>query len=117
VAAGQTQELHAADELDDLAQRLLFSPTRSAEELYAWTRDGWQLHNLVDDPAYAGTLKEMRNRLQGWMEETGDLGPESAEVYALEIEDELATMRPDSSRYRDFKANAEIYKQWLKEGK
>ena len=35
-----------------LRERLLFAPTRPAEELYDWTTDRWQVQNLADDPAH-----------------------------------------------------------------
>lgn len=42
------------------------------ERLFDLIYDPHETHNLADDPAYAGTLEEMRNRLDRWMRETGD---------------------------------------------
>ncbi|MCP5115780.1 MAG: arylsulfatase, partial [bacterium] len=43
--------------------------------------DPWETTNVADDPAYAGTLAELRAELDVWVEGTGDLGqyPESEE--------------------------------------
>jgi arylsulfatase A-like enzyme len=40
--------------------------------LYDLEKDPYEMHNLVDDPASAGLLKEMEGRLDGWMRRTGD---------------------------------------------
>jgi arylsulfatase A-like enzyme len=73
--------LHDAGRLDPLAETLLFSPTRPAEELYEWTTDRWQTKNLAADPAHQEALAELRTRLDRWMAETNDHGPESAAMY------------------------------------
>jgi arylsulfatase A-like enzyme len=73
--------LHAAKALDPLAEKLLFSPTRPPEELYAWTTDRWQVNNLAGDPAHRATLEKLRARLDRWMVETKDRGPESDAMY------------------------------------
>src|SRR5690606_8402575 len=61
------RRLHEAGELSELSEKILFSPTRPAEELYAWTEDRWQVRNLADDPAYAKKRKELSDRLDRWM--------------------------------------------------
>ena len=73
--------LHEAKALDPLAEKLLFSPTRPTEELYAWTTDRWQVNNLAGDPAHRATLEKLRARLDRWMTETKDRGPESDAMY------------------------------------
>lgn len=45
---------------------------RPAEELYDLRRDPQQMHNVADDPAYATTRRELRQRLDAWMKETAD---------------------------------------------
>ncbi len=47
---------------------------RPREELYDCTADPHQMHNLADDPANAGRLRQMRDQLQGWQLRTRDLG-------------------------------------------
>ena len=73
--------LHAAKSLDPLVETVLFSPTRPPEELYEWTTDRWQVKNLAADPAHRATLEKLRARLDRWMVETKDQGPESAAMY------------------------------------
>jgi arylsulfatase A-like enzyme len=116
------RELHAAGELNGLAEKLLFSPTRAPEELYLQGDDRWQTRNLAKDPKHAKALKQHRARLKKWSKNTGDLGPETPEVYAQEIEDELnfidkrkAKIKP--ARYYEFQKNAKMYQRWLAEGK
>lgn len=46
---------------------------RPEEELYDVVADPFQLNNLAEDNSYAGVKAKMRDKLQNWMEETGDL--------------------------------------------
>jgi len=46
---------------------------RPSEELYNVKEDPYQLCNLADDQMHLQTLEQMRNTLQNWMMETGDL--------------------------------------------
>jgi arylsulfatase A-like enzyme len=69
--------LHEAGKVNTLTEKILFSPTRPAEELYEWTTDRWQVKNLAEDPAHRKTLAALRGRLDRWMVETGDRGSES----------------------------------------
>src|SRR5688572_16124970 len=62
--------LHGAGRLDPVAEKLLFSPTRPAEELYEWTTDRWQVKNLAGDATHQVTLEKLRGRLDQWMAET-----------------------------------------------
>lgn len=57
------------------------SEDRVAEELYDIVNDPDEVHNLATDPAYAKVLVKMRNRLEGWIQDTNDQGqyPESKE--------------------------------------
>lgn len=111
------RELHAAGALPELSERLLFSPVRPAEELYAWTEDRWQTVNLAGDPTQAEILTKLSATLDRWMEETQDPGDESLEVYNLEMADELAVIKAGTARYKAFSKNAERYRQWMGEGK
>jgi N-sulfoglucosamine sulfohydrolase len=45
---------------------------RPREELYDLEKDPHAVKNLADDPAHAGTLKELRARLRAWQQKTGD---------------------------------------------
>lgn len=111
------RELNANGKLPAVSTKLLFAPTRPAEELYEYAEDRWQVRNHADDLKHAQALLEHRRRLDDWIVETGDLGSESPEVYAQEIDDELNAMSKKSARYTTFRRNAETYKQWAKEGK
>ena len=111
------RQLDADGSLDDLSQKLLFAAERPVEELYAYRDDPWQIHNLAELPEHADTLRQLRQRLERWIEETGDLGPESPEIYAREMADELNLIDPASPRYETFRKNAELNKQWAAQGK
>ncbi len=52
-----------------------FMLPRPGEELYDNVADPYSLHNLAEDPRYAGELKVLRGVLDDWTEETGDLLP------------------------------------------
>ena len=110
------RELHADDKLDPLATKLLFSPTRPKEELYLYGEDPWQVVNLADDPKRAKVLQQLRGRLEEWIKETGDPGPETPEVYVLETEDQMKSTRNKASR-ENYRRNSELYKRWALEGK
>lgn len=43
----------------------------SYDDLYDLETDPWEMHNLIDDPAHAETVAEMRGLLEAFMEETG----------------------------------------------
>jgi uncharacterized sulfatase len=50
---------------------VLMSPT-AAEELYDLEKDPWQLHNVVDDPAYADVKERLKAKLKEYQLATGD---------------------------------------------
>ncbi|MFT4541949.1 MAG: N-sulfoglucosamine sulfohydrolase [Planctomycetota bacterium] len=50
------------------------STKRPAEELYDSQSDPWELSNQVDAPEMQQTLLRLRAALDGWVEDTGDLG-------------------------------------------
>lgn len=105
------RRLHEEGGLDPLAERLLFSPTRPAEELYEWTTDRWQVSNLAGDPSHRATLEELRARLDQWMKETHDHGPESESRYDSDMAEYLGKGNPEVEK------NIALMKQWAKEGK
>lgn len=106
------RELHKKGELNELAEKLLFSSTRPPEELYVYSQDKWQIKNLANDPEYASELKRHRELLDGWIQKTGDPGPESLEVYKIETEDQLRGKLKGT-----YYQNSLMYMKWMKEGK
>lgn len=103
--------LHAEGKLDALAEKLLFAPARPAEELYEWTTDQWQITNLADDPAHKSTLEALRSRLDLWMKETNDHGPETSSRYDSDMAEYLGRGNPEVEK------NIATMKQWAAEGK
>ena len=103
--------------MSPLAEELLFSSTRPEEELYLYQQDPWQTDNLADAPAHQEELERHRARLDRWIDETGDMGTESDEIYSLEMSDELNSMNKKSERYKTFRKNVELYKRWAADEK
>lgn len=73
--------LHAAHQLDPLAERLLFRPKRPVEELYDWRADPWQTNDLTDDPNHRATLETLRDQLDRWLTDSHDQGVEAEAMY------------------------------------
>lgn len=105
------RSLHASGQLDALSEKLLFSPTRPAEELYDWTADPWQVQNLTTDPGHARMLIELRARLDGWMKGTNDHGPESDCMYDSDMTIYVGKGNPVVEK------NIALMKQWAADGK
>lgn len=108
--------LHAAGTLDPLADKLLFAPTRPAEELYDLTADPHELHNLAADPVHAKTLESLRRRLDEWMEKTNDRGrqPEPSAMY----DSDMAVYLQSHGAQNDvLEQNIVLMKRWAAEGK
>ena len=103
--------LHETGRLDAATDELLFAPTRPPEELYDWRTDPWQLVNLAAAPAHRDTLAALRDRLDGWMEETGDRGPEAESMYDSDMAVYVGDGRPDLER------TIRLMKQWAAEGR
>ncbi|MEO1528324.1 MAG: sulfatase [Planctomycetota bacterium] len=110
------RELHASGQLSELATELLFAPTRPAEELYLYQEDRWQIENLAGKPEHLSELKTHRAALQQWIDQTGDPGPESLEVYRMETEDQIQSTRNEKTK-AIYRTNISIYEQWFREGK
>ena len=55
------------------AQLRWFEP-RPAEELYDTQADPYEIHNLADNPAYAGQLQRLRAAYEAWRQRAPDLG-------------------------------------------
>ena len=111
------RELHAAGKLNPTQEKLLFSPTRPAEELYRWRQDPWQQTNLAGLPEHSATLARLRARLDAWMAETNDQGrkPESGERYDAEMAVYLRDLKGQNTE--DLQANIATMKRWAAEGK
>ncbi|MFM8905586.1 MAG: sulfatase, partial [Verrucomicrobiota bacterium] len=105
------RELHAAGQLSDLSEKLLFSPTRPREELYELASDRWQVRNLAEDPAYAAVLAEHRQRLDAKLIATKDPAPESVAMYDSDMKVYVAKGNPEVER------NIAQMKRWAAEGK
>ncbi|MEM7391466.1 MAG: sulfatase [Verrucomicrobiota bacterium] len=113
------RELYAAGKLNP-AQSLQLAETRPEEELYDLSRDPWELHNLVGDPAYRKQLEDLRGTLANWILDTDDRGrfPEPEAMY-----DNDMAIYLDRSRRRNpeqaalLEANIEQMKQWRREGR
>lgn len=110
--------LHAQGQLSELTEKLLFSPTRPAEELYAWQEDPWQIRNLAQDPQWESVVQEMRMKLAQWMTDTVDMGPETSSRYDSDMKVYLG----DITKQKDGKVetllkNIEQMKQWERESK
>lgn len=73
--------LHLEGGLNE-AQSALFRYPRPVEEFYDTAVDPHEINNLAGDPRFQGDQERMRNALDTWLEEVGDLGriPESEMV-------------------------------------
>lgn len=67
------RRLHKEGKLSDI-QSHFFDVPKPLEELYEIGKDPFEVNNLAGDPAYAETLKKMREATEKWQEEVGDLG-------------------------------------------
>ena len=104
-------EDHEGGKLDALTTQLLFSPTRPAEELYEWTTDRWQVKNLAASPTHQATLETLRARLDRWIADTKDRGPESDTMFDSDMKVYLGRGNPEVER------NIALMKRWAAEGK
>lgn len=108
------RSLHQTGKLDSLAERLLFSETRPAEELYRWTEDRWQVTNLAAEPPHQNALREMRQRLDRWMKETADRGAESEAMYDSDMAVYVGGRNGEPEKV--ILRNIELMKRWANEG-
>jgi arylsulfatase A-like enzyme len=104
--------------LSEVQERLLFSPTRPKEELYDLKADQWEMNNLAGDPAHTVALEDMRQRLDRWMEATGDCGrtPEPAKMYDSDMAEYLGPAGK-KGRNEQLEKNIALMKKWAAEGK
>ncbi|MEM9280459.1 MAG: sulfatase [Verrucomicrobiota bacterium] len=115
------RESHEAGVLTP-TQQLLMRETRPEEELYDVVSDPFEITNLADDPAYADELAAMRERLETWMEETGDQGrePEDPDRYLSEMADYVGggnAKRKDPAHLQRIEDNIKLMKLWAEQGK
>ncbi len=110
------RELHAQGKLSPLQVELLFSPTRPTEELYDVMADPFETRNLAGDSHHRVTLETLRARLDRWIIETRDLGPESVESYDANLAYELNTPAGKARKDALIKNSAQM-KNWAREGK
>jgi len=103
--------LHEAGTLPPLSDDLLFRVPRPAEELYAYGEDPHQIKNLAADPAHLAELEAHRARLDAWMRETRDPGPEPDAMYDSDMAEYLKRDNPEVRK------NIALMKQWAAEGK
>ena len=106
------RELHVAGKLNDLQEELLFAPKRPSEERYDIEADPYETANLAGRPEHRHALLDLRSRLQVWMEQTHDPGPESSEVYAIEMEFQIDRNRRDPQGHAAIQQNVELMKRW-----
>jgi arylsulfatase A-like enzyme len=113
---------HAAGTLNELQQKLLFSPTRPSEELYDLQIDPWEMNNLAADPKHADALHNLRQRLDQWMDETHDIGrePEPTEMFDSDMQvyvDGMKRRKTDPKDTQRIENNIALMKTWAAEGK
>ena len=70
----ELKEVYEAGNMTPLQASYMSAETRSGEELYDIEKDPDQLNNLAKDPEYAAVLKQHREILEEWIEETDDQG-------------------------------------------
>jgi arylsulfatase A-like enzyme len=109
--------LHEQGKLDPLQEKLLFSPTRPTEELYEWTTDRWQVKNLAGESAHKATLEKLRARLDRWIVETKDKGPESEAMYDSDMAVYVGGRANKGKGETVTERNIALMKQWAREGK
>jgi len=63
--------LYQSRMITDGAIKYVFNPT-DHDELYDLRADPWELHNQVDNPAYAGRLRALRARMEARLAAAGD---------------------------------------------
>jgi arylsulfatase A-like enzyme len=105
------RSLHAAGDLEALAESLLFSHTRPQEELYDWIADPWQTKDLAADAAHDQTLRKLRTRLDRWMMETNDQGAEPESMYDSDMAVYVGRGNPTVEQ------NIALMRRWAAEGK
>lgn len=75
-------ELHDAGKLTPV-QELFMAPRRPPEEFYDLQSDPHEIKNLADSPEHQEVLKDLRAKLETWIQQTGDQGqtPEDSSIH------------------------------------
>ena len=97
------RRLAARGELTPVQERF-FADNRPAEELYDLQADPHETVNLAADQSHTAVLQRMRDRLDSWIESTGDLGRVSENREILDYYEALMKDRYDEQikiKYRE----------------
>lgn len=116
------RELHRAEKLNSLQERVLFAEERPYEELYNLRLDQFQYVNLASDKNMQKVLEEMRSILNEWEIRTNDQGKniESREVYEKEMAPSLKSVAQNPrlpEREKVLRRNMALMIKWAAEGK
>lgn len=89
------RRLHAAGKLTG-AETQYFEPTKPVEELYDTKTDPHEIRNVAADPAHGEILARLREELEAWQVEIGDLGmlPEPVVIEEMRPAGERAVTKP-----------------------
>ena len=91
------------------------------EELYEWKNDAWQVSDLAADPARRADLEAMRARLDRWMKDTGDRGPEAEAMYdsdmAVYLGGRAGKDKGEGGGPEATARNVALMKRWAAEGR
>ena len=111
------RELHEKGQLEPLPEQVLFAAARPKEELYDLRNDPHEIRNLAGDSSHHTTLNELRQRLDRWIDETGDRGrlPESQTMYDSDMDVYLGNKATIQSTI--LQENIKLMKQWAVQGK
>jgi arylsulfatase A-like enzyme len=114
------RELHTAGSLNEVQERLLFSPKRAPEELYDLAADPQELVNLAGREEYRAELESLRRQLDEWEHSTRDRG-RTAEPDAMYDSDMAVYLGNRQGAPGDppsaVERNIELMKRWAAEGK
>ncbi len=67
------KQLHAEGKLTPAQDRFM-APEKPVEELYDLRSDPHEVHNLADSPRHQAVLQRLRETLDRWIRQTGDMG-------------------------------------------